>query len=51
MDKYGTALHHSVVDHELVLKGRLLTVDRFGVEFGLSKLSEKFWRPAQAMQV
>lgn len=45
MDEHSAALHHCVVDHEFVLKGCLLTVDRLGVELDLTRLGVKFWRP------
>ena len=45
MDEHSTALHHGVVDHELVVKVGFLAVDRLWVEFNLTRLGVKFRRP------
>ena len=44
VDEDRATLHHRVVDHEFVLEGNLITVNRLWVELYPPILCEKLWR-------
>ena len=47
MEEDGRALHLGVVDNKLVVKWRLITVDRLWVEFDFSIVSKQLWWPVE----
>ena len=48
MDEHSAALHHRVVDHELVIEGSFFAIDGLWVELDFPRLGVKLWRPANA---
>ena len=51
MDEHSAALHHGIVDHELVVKGGLFAIDRLWVELDLTRLGIKFRRPVSDIYI